>query len=175
MGCHFLLQCRKVKSESEVAQSCLTLSDSMDCSPPGSSIHGFSKQEHWRGLPLPSPNKSLSLVQTPTHSTLQSSTPVDGWKEAGGCYIPHSLTACSRGPRTAAGGQEWVPHFGQAQPGWERGIPDLGVSSKNPIPTPTNSSDCGDSLPLRVSLLPSEMHGLGAMALTLFPANKCRV
>ena len=36
---HFLLQCRKVKSESEVAQLCLTLSNSMDCSPPGSSIH----------------------------------------------------------------------------------------------------------------------------------------
>ena len=41
VGCHFLLQCRKVKSESEVAQSCLTLSDPMDCSPPGSSIHGI--------------------------------------------------------------------------------------------------------------------------------------
>ena len=38
-GCHFLLQCRKVKSESEVAQSCPTLSDPMDCSLPGSSVH----------------------------------------------------------------------------------------------------------------------------------------
>ena len=41
VGCHFLLQCRKVKSESEVAQPCPTLSDPMDCSPPGSSIHGI--------------------------------------------------------------------------------------------------------------------------------------
>ena len=41
MGCHFLLQCMKVKSESEVAQSCPTLSDPMDCSLPGSSIHGI--------------------------------------------------------------------------------------------------------------------------------------
>ena len=41
VGCHFLLQCRKVKSESEVAQSCLTLSNPMDCSLPGSSIHGI--------------------------------------------------------------------------------------------------------------------------------------
>ena len=41
VGCHFLLQCIKVKSESEVAQSCPTLSDPMDCSPPGSSIHGI--------------------------------------------------------------------------------------------------------------------------------------
>ena len=41
VGCHFLLQCMKVKSESEVTQSCLTLSDPMDCSLPGSSIHGI--------------------------------------------------------------------------------------------------------------------------------------
>ena len=41
VGCHFLLQCMKVKSESEVAQSCLTLSDPTDCSLPGSSIHGI--------------------------------------------------------------------------------------------------------------------------------------
>ena len=41
VGCHFLLQCMIVESESEVAQSCLTLSDPMDCSLPGSSIHGI--------------------------------------------------------------------------------------------------------------------------------------
>ena len=41
VGCRFLLQCMKVKSESEVAQSCPTLSDPMDCSPPGSSVHGI--------------------------------------------------------------------------------------------------------------------------------------
>ena len=41
VGCHFLLQCMKVKSVSEVSQSCLTLSDPMDCSLPGSSIHGI--------------------------------------------------------------------------------------------------------------------------------------
>ena len=40
-GCHFLLQCMKVKSESEGAQSCPTLSDPMDCSLPGSSIYGI--------------------------------------------------------------------------------------------------------------------------------------
>ena len=43
VGCHLLLQCMKVKSESEVAQSYLTLSDPMDCSLPGSSIHGLSQ------------------------------------------------------------------------------------------------------------------------------------
>ena len=41
VGCHFLLQCMKVKSESEVTQSCPTLSNSMDYSSPGSSIHGI--------------------------------------------------------------------------------------------------------------------------------------
>ena len=100
VGCHFLLQCMKVKSEREVAQSCSNLRDPMDCSLPGSSVHGifqarvlewgaiafsmhacmlscfsrvqlcatpwtaayqaslsmgFSRQEHWSGLPFPSP------------------------------------------------------------------------------------------------------------------------
>ena len=41
VGCHFLLQCIKVKSEREVTQSCPTVRDPMDCSPPGSSIHGI--------------------------------------------------------------------------------------------------------------------------------------
>ena len=41
VGCHCVLQCMKVKSESEVAQSCPTLSDPMDCSLPGSSVHGI--------------------------------------------------------------------------------------------------------------------------------------
>ena len=41
VGCHFLLQCMKVKSEREVVKSCLTLSHPMDCSLPGSSVHGI--------------------------------------------------------------------------------------------------------------------------------------
>ena len=41
VSCHFLLQCIKVKTESEVAQLRLTLLDPMDCSPPGSSVHGL--------------------------------------------------------------------------------------------------------------------------------------
>ena len=40
VGCHFLLQCMEVKNEIEVAQSCPTLSDPMDCGLPGSSVHG---------------------------------------------------------------------------------------------------------------------------------------
>ena len=45
-GSLFLLQCMKVKSENEVAQLCLTLSNPMDCGLPGSSVHGFSRQEY---------------------------------------------------------------------------------------------------------------------------------
>ena len=44
VGCHFLLQCMKVKSENEVTQSCLTLHDPMDCSLPGSSVHGIFQE-----------------------------------------------------------------------------------------------------------------------------------
>ena len=64
VGCHFLLQCMKLKSESEVAQSCPTLSDPMDCSLPGSSVHGFSRQEYWSGVPLPSPEFQLSYFKS---------------------------------------------------------------------------------------------------------------
>ena len=53
VGCHFLLQCTKVKSESEIAQSCPTLSDRMDCSLPGSSVHGIFQAGS--EVPLPSP------------------------------------------------------------------------------------------------------------------------
>ena len=60
VGCHFLLQYMKVKSESEVAQSCLTLRNPMDCSLPGSSVHGVSRQEYWSGVPLPSPVDGFS-------------------------------------------------------------------------------------------------------------------
>ena len=53
--CHFLLQCMKVKSESEVPQSCPTTSDPMDCSYQAPLSMGFFMQEYWCGLPLPSP------------------------------------------------------------------------------------------------------------------------
>ena len=49
VGWHFLLQCMKVKSEREVAQSCPTLSDPMDCSLPAPPSMGFSRQEYWSG------------------------------------------------------------------------------------------------------------------------------
>ena len=65
VGCHFLLQCIKVKSESEVAQLCPTLIDPMDCSLPGSSAHGIFQARvlEWgaipREKPMPFPNHPL--------------------------------------------------------------------------------------------------------------------
>ena len=57
----FSNECKwKVKSESEVTQLCQTLSDPMDGSLPGSSVHGFSRQEYWSGVPLPSPEDNKS-------------------------------------------------------------------------------------------------------------------
>ena len=62
VGCHFLLQCMKVRSESEIAQ-CPTLSDPMDFSPPGSSIHGIFQARvlEWGAIAFPdTPLKLLS-------------------------------------------------------------------------------------------------------------------
>ena len=54
MGCHFLLQCVKVKTESEVAQLCLTLCYPMTTAYQAPLSMGFSRQEYWSGLPVPS-------------------------------------------------------------------------------------------------------------------------
>ena len=63
-GCHFLLQCMKVKSESEVAQSCPTLSNPMDCSPPGSSIHGIFQARvlQWGAIAFSSFLPELAII-----------------------------------------------------------------------------------------------------------------
>ena len=55
VGCHFLLQGMKMKSESEVAQSCLTFRYPVDCVAYQAPSMGFSRQEYWSGLPFPSP------------------------------------------------------------------------------------------------------------------------
>ena len=73
VGCHFLLQCMKVKSESEVTQSCRTLRDPLDCSPPGSSVHGIFQARvlEWVAISF-----SMSLMKTcrMQHSPQLSST-----------------------------------------------------------------------------------------------------
>ena len=65
VGCHFLLQCVKVKSESETAQSCLTLCNPMDCSPPGSSAHGIFQARvlEWGAIAFSS-QASLSITNS---------------------------------------------------------------------------------------------------------------
>ena len=63
VGCHFVLQCMKVKSEREVAQSCLTLSDPMTADYQAPPSMAFSRQEYWSGVPLPSPVFSLDYIQ----------------------------------------------------------------------------------------------------------------
>ena len=62
VGCHFLLQCMKVKSESEVAQVCPTLSDPMDCSLLGSSVHGIlqARTLEWVALAF----SKITLIST---------------------------------------------------------------------------------------------------------------
>ena len=55
VGCHFLLQCMKVKTESEVAQSCPTLWDPMDVAYQAPPSMGFSRLEYWSGLQFPTP------------------------------------------------------------------------------------------------------------------------
>ena len=69
VGCHCLLQCRKVKSVSEVAQSCLTLHDPMDCSPPGASAHGIFQARvlEWVAIAF-----SLERLDTVKESSKQS-------------------------------------------------------------------------------------------------------
>ena len=73
VGCHFLLQCMKVKSESEVAQSCPTLSDPMNCSLPGSSVRGIFQTRvlEWGDIELNIHIKICFLKPCPVlHSSL---------------------------------------------------------------------------------------------------------
>ena len=65
VGCHFLLQCMKVKSEREVAQSCRTLSGPMDCSLPVSSVHGifWARVLEWGAIAFSELNKQGDNIQ----------------------------------------------------------------------------------------------------------------
>ena len=70
VGCHFFLQCMKVESESEVAQSCPTLHDPMDCSPPGSSVYGIFQATVLlspSGSKMPPPNSGETLQERKFH------------------------------------------------------------------------------------------------------------
>ena len=77
VGCHFLLQCMKVKSESEVAQSCPTLSDPTDCSLPGSSVHGIFQAGvlEWGAIAFSKSCSVMSNSATPTIQPVEFSRP----------------------------------------------------------------------------------------------------
>ena len=93
VGCHFLLQCMQVKSEREVAQSYPTLSDPMDCSLPGSSVHGICQGRvlEWGAIAF-----SRTLHLGGSNCGLLNIIP-----ESHGCVLasasnihPHSLKPC---------------------------------------------------------------------------------
>ena len=67
VGCHFLLQCMKVKIESEVAQSCPTLVTPWTTAYQASPSMGFCRQKYWSGVPLPSPMVALPLIFLRNH------------------------------------------------------------------------------------------------------------
>ena len=89
VGCHFLLQCMKVKSESEVAWSCPTLSDPMDCSPPGSSVHGIFQARilEWGAIAFSMLKANFPLFPNYVHSwsslpsTCFYSSQISYWKQ----------------------------------------------------------------------------------------------
>ena len=111
VGCHFLLQCVKVKRESEVAQSCPTLSDPMDCSPPASSIHGIFQARvlewgaiGWENIVLLSKSHMRNAHQ-PFNSSLM--IPTDAAKQSSlqtkeTALTAHSTTVSSSAPVIAA-------------------------------------------------------------------------
>ena len=86
VGCYFLLQRMKVKSESEVSQLCLTLRDPMDCGPPGSSVHGIFQA---RVLELGAVAFSAKPWQVSLNGLLQCPINWDiGWHSALGTQKP---------------------------------------------------------------------------------------
>ena len=89
VGCHFLLQCMKVKSESEVAQSCLTLSDPKDCSPLGSSVHGIFQARvlNWGAIALSERPPKCSQLSDSSQGPAEPSWLTDSWEKVNGdCF-----------------------------------------------------------------------------------------
>ena len=103
-GCHFLLQCIKVKSESEVVQSCPTLSDPMDCSPPGSPVHGIFQARvlEW-GATAFSNCKHRAVMESTTSRlsshTLLSRRPQTSQPMSSVCHVQKGVSTWSSPPR----------------------------------------------------------------------------
>ena len=75
VGCHFLLQCMKVKSESEVAQLCPTLATPWTAAYQAPPSMGFSRQKYWSGVPLPSPEDNYYYVKICIGKQLKGNSP----------------------------------------------------------------------------------------------------
>ena len=103
-GCHFLLQCIKVKSESEVAQSCPTLSDPMECSPPGSPVHGIFQARVLAWGAIAFSNCKHRAVTESTTSRLSSHTllsrrPQTSQPMSSVCHVQKGVSTWSSPPR----------------------------------------------------------------------------
>ena len=85
VGCHFLLQCMQVKSESEVAQLCPTLSDPMDCSLPGSSVYGIFQARvlEWGAIAFSVYVYRCVFIHTHTHTHIYTYLQVCGYSPQG--------------------------------------------------------------------------------------------
>ena len=81
VGCHFLFQCMKVKSESEVVQSCPTPSDPMDCSLPSSSIHGILQARvlEWGAIAFSEAEATPGIFPLLTHIHIGSGVSLTGF------------------------------------------------------------------------------------------------
>jgi len=93
VGCHFLLQCMKVKSQSEVAQSCLIPSDPMDCSPPGSSVHGIFQARvlEWGAIAFSAGSTYLTSNVLLWHLSIPKPDSPLKW-DSGNTSHPHRVT-----------------------------------------------------------------------------------
>ena len=124
VGCHFLLQCTTVKSESEVAQSCPTLRDPWTAAHQAPPSMRFPKQEYWSGLLLPSPGGSLYLPNKPERFIILSSIPAAPSRSMtqGGAFssLPSELVGIFRFGSRGKGSAEgqlfycWFSHWPQS-------------------------------------------------------------
>ena len=119
VGCHFLLQCMKVKSQSEVAQLCPTLSDPTDCSLPGSSIHGIFQAGvlEWGAIACPNggqsgcPASAPSILPGPpsTPESLSDCSLFPLEQAAARTPMPGGSDSCSQDPGRAGQGTHMLP------------------------------------------------------------------
>ena len=124
VGCHFLLQCMKVKSESEVAQSCPTLRYPMDCSPPGFSVHGISQARvpEWAAIQVQTVKKKEPLDESESYDVLSRSVLSDSQPPQG---LQPSRLLC---PWSFSRQEQWSG-LPCSAPG---DIPNLGIEPRSP-------------------------------------------